>query len=219
MVMRRRVIVAILAGALAPLVCFAQHPASKIRQIGVLHPQSPAESARWKEIFLQGLSDLGWAEGRNLRIEYRHANGNNDLLPALAAELVSLKVEAIVAGTTAAVRAVKQATGTIPIVMAVAADPVATGLVASLAWPGGNVTGLTGEHPELAGKRLELLKELAPKAFRLASCGARSFQTSNTPICRQPPDPWAFRFNPSRCEMTVNCLVRSKSSPRRNSRG
>jgi putative tryptophan/tyrosine transport system substrate-binding protein len=121
-----------------------------------------------EEAFIQGLRDLGWVDGQSISIEYRWAAGNVDRLPALAEELVRLKVDLIVAGATPAIQAAKNATSTIPIVMPSAADPVGTGLVASLARPGGNITGMSHMHPDLAGKRLELLRELIPKLSRVA---------------------------------------------------
>lgn len=120
------------------------------------------------EAFRQGLRDLGYMEGKNLLVEFRYAEGKLDRLPVLAAEVVRLKVDVIVAGSTRAARAAKQASGTIPIVVAAAGDLVGAGLVASLAKPGGNVTGLTNIDPDLTGKRLELLKEVVPKASRVS---------------------------------------------------
>jgi putative ABC transport system substrate-binding protein len=120
------------------------------------------------EAFRQGLRDLGYVEGQNLVMEYRYMEGRAEQLPDLAAELVRLKVDVIVAGGTAAIRAAQHATRTIPIVMAVAYDPVGEGLVASLARPGGNITGLSWLGAELPGKRLEILKETVPQLSRLA---------------------------------------------------
>ncbi|HEV8458500.1 MAG TPA: ABC transporter substrate-binding protein, partial [Methylomirabilota bacterium] len=127
-----------------------------------------AASPHRQEAFRQGLRDLGYVEGRNVVIEYRDAEGNVERLPALAAELVALKVDVIVVGGTPAVLAAKQATKTIPIVFTVAADPVADGLVTSLARPGGNVTGLSNLGPELVGKCLEQLKQAVPGVSRVA---------------------------------------------------
>jgi putative ABC transport system substrate-binding protein len=121
-----------------------------------------------REAFLQGLRDLGYVESRNLVIEIRSAEGKLERLPALAAELVALKVDVILAGGTLPALAAKQATKTIPIVFASAIDPVTDGLVTSLARPGGNVTGLSAQAPELVGKRLELLKQALPGASRVA---------------------------------------------------
>jgi putative ABC transport system substrate-binding protein len=150
-----------------PLAAEAQQ-AAKIARIGYL-ATSLAASPHMQEAFRQGLRDLGYVEGRNVVIEYRDAEGKFERLPALAAELVALKVDVIVAadGTPPALAA-KQATKTIPIVFAFAGDPVTSGLVTSLARPGGNVTGLTGLGPELVGKRLELLMQAVPGVSRVA---------------------------------------------------
>ena len=168
MVTRRRIVLALGAGALAaPLASFAQQQ-PRIPRIGILTPEPITARTDLFEAFRQGLRELGYVEGQNIAIEWRSAEGRLDRFPVLAAELVSLKVDVIFTLTTPGVRAAKQATATIPIIMVLAADPVATGLVTSLARPGGNVTGLTTEHPELSGKRLELLKETAPKVSRVA---------------------------------------------------
>jgi putative ABC transport system substrate-binding protein len=123
---------------------------------------------RWLEAFRQGLRELGYVEGQNIAIESRWTEGKDDRLPALAADLVRSKVDVVVAETGAATRAAQQATRTIPIVMSLVNDPVGSGLVASLARPGGNVTGLTIMSPDLVGKQLELLKEVVPKMSRVA---------------------------------------------------
>jgi putative ABC transport system substrate-binding protein len=144
----------------------AQQP-TKIPRIGFLVvPQRSFFSTRL-ETFRQGLRGLGYVEGTNVIIEYRYADGKLDLLPALASELVQLKVDVMVTSSVAGVLAAKTAAGTIPIVFAAVSDPVGTGLVASLARPGGNVTGLSIFAPELSGKRLELLKEAFPKVTRV----------------------------------------------------
>jgi putative tryptophan/tyrosine transport system substrate-binding protein len=145
----------------------AQQPA-KIPRIGILTPDPVSARARGFETFRRGLRELGYIEGQNIAIEWRSAEGKLDRLPALAAELVSLKVDVIFTSTAPAVRAAKQATTMIPIVMAVGGDPVAGGLIASLARPGGNVTGFYSQSPELSGKRLHLLKEASPKVSRVA---------------------------------------------------
>ncbi len=127
------------------------------------------------EAFRQGLRELGYVEGKNIVIELRSAEGKLDRLPALAAELVRLKVDVIVTGGPTATRAAKEATSTIPIVMAQDTDPVGNGFVASLARPGGNITGLSTFAPELSGKRLELLKETIPKLSRVAVFGTSTY--------------------------------------------
>jgi putative tryptophan/tyrosine transport system substrate-binding protein len=145
----------------------AQQP-GKVLRIGLLSPFSPSDTALWHQAFRQGLRDLGWVEGQNISIEYRYAEGRSDRLPNLAADLVRLKVDIIVASGTTDALAAKNVTRAIPIVMASAGDPFASGLVESLARPGGNITGLSQMAPELAGKRLELLKEMVPKLSRVA---------------------------------------------------
>src|SRR6266567_5845268 len=150
----------------APLAAEAQQ-AAKSARIGTL-AANLAASPHLTEAFLQGLRDLGYAEGRNVVIEYRDAEGKYERLPALATELVALKVDVIVVTSTPAALAVKQATRTIPIVFTWAADPGGSGLVTSLARPGGNITGLSFFSPELVGKRLELLKQAVPGVSRVA---------------------------------------------------
>ena len=163
---RERLTVLLALGLLvAPLVAAGQ-PAAKIVRVGSLGVTPPVPSTT--EAFRQGLRELGWVEGRNLSIEFRDAGGKPERLADLAAELVRLKVEVIVARGSQATGAAKRATSTIPIVMSASGDAVGTGLVASLARPGGNVTGLTFIAPESSGKRLELLKEALPGATRVA---------------------------------------------------
>lgn len=145
----------------------AQQP-KQVPRVGFLVPGSPSSYSDRIEAFRQGLRELGHVEGQNIIIEYRYTEGKSDRLPVLASELVQLKVDVIVTGTTPAIQAVKNTTSTIPIVMAEVADPVAVGLVASLARPGGNITGLTTLSPDLDGKRLELVKEILPKVTRVA---------------------------------------------------
>ncbi len=160
---RSIVIIGVLSIALAASpAADAQLPAKAVR-IGYLSTSPlPAD-----EGFRQGLRDLGYVDGQNLAIEYRWSEGKTDRFPALAAELVGLKVDVIVVVGTPAALAAKSATGTIPVVMAAVGDPVATGLVSSLGRPGGNVTGLSVVHAELEGKRVELLKEVLPTLRRL----------------------------------------------------
>jgi len=157
----------LVAGALLAfaVIVEAQQP-KKVPRIGFLAASSLSYNETRIEIFRQRLRELGYVEGENIAIEYRFAEGKQDRMRELAAELVSLKVDVIV--TVANASAAKDATKTIPIVFAANADPVATGIVASLARPGGNLTGLTLFAPELTGKRLELLKEAAPRITRLA---------------------------------------------------
>ena len=164
-----RGLVVLLAFALliVPLAADAQQP-GKVPRIGFLGAASASGYAPQLEAFRQGLRELGYVEGRSILIDYRWAEGDYDRLPMLAAELVGLKVEVLVTHGTPGTRAAKGATTTIPIVMAVSGDAVATGLVPSIARPGGNLTGSTFFNPELAAKRLELLKEAVPRITRVA---------------------------------------------------
>ena len=161
-----RPVAAVLLLLIAPLAGDAQ-PLAKFARIGVL-TLAVAPSTPLAEAFRQGLREHGYVEGQNLAFEYRYAEGRADRLPALAAELVRLKVDVIVTESNMAALAAKRATETIPIVMAIAGDPVKAGVVGSLARPGGNVTGLTLIHPELSGKRLQLLKEAVPRIALVA---------------------------------------------------
>src|SRR5262245_47798643 len=148
----------------------AQQPA-KAPRIGFLGGSSPSAISARIEAFRQGLRELGYVEGKNIVIEWRYAEGKFDRLPALAAELVRLKVDVIVTSGPLPTRAAKEATVTIPIVMTQVGDPVGVGFVASLARPGANITGLSSVAPELGGKRLELLKEIVPQLSRVAVLG------------------------------------------------
>jgi putative ABC transport system substrate-binding protein len=162
-----RLLISGLSAALFAL-CFAaeaQQPA-KILRIGYVRSFGTA-GGRGVSAFIQGLKDLGYVEGQNIQIEYRHPKGNFEGTPDLVAELVERKVDVIVAVDTSAIRSAKQATKTIPIIMVTNQDPVATGLVDSLARPGGNVTGVTRLTRELSGKRLELLQEVVPRVTRV----------------------------------------------------
>jgi putative ABC transport system substrate-binding protein len=166
-VIRRREFIAGVGAAAWPLAAFAQQP-GKLRSVGFLGANSPSVQRQWTSAFVGQLKELGWTEGHNLAIEYRWAEGRFDRSPRLAAELVQLNVEVIVTHATANVIAAMQATSVIPIVFAVAGDPVGDKLVASLARPGGNVTGLTNLTSDLAGKRLEFLRRVVPGLRRLA---------------------------------------------------
>ena len=151
----------------APLPTEAQ-PAGKFARLGFLGMDTPSAVPSFVEAFREGLRELGWVEGRNISIEFRDAGGRPERLSDLAAELIRLKVDVIVARGTQAAGAAKQASPTIPIVVPVSGDAVGTGLVASLARPGGNVTGLTFIAPETSGKRLQLVKEALPGATKVA---------------------------------------------------
>lgn len=168
--MERRTFVRVVTGALlaSPLAVAAQLPGSA-RRIGYLNLNSAVGSQHTYAAFRQGLRERGWVEGQNVVIEARYADGVSDRLRGLVAELIHLKVDVIVTTSSAATWAARDATKSIPIVMAVSADAVGEGLVASLAQPGGNITGMTFlVGPEVAGKQLELLKEVAPAASRVA---------------------------------------------------
>jgi len=167
MLNRRTFLCGLTLGTLsAPLAAEAQQ-AAKVPRIGWL-ATNLAANPHLREAFRQGLRDLGYVEGRNVVIEYRDAEGKLDRLPALAAELITLKVDVIVAASAAATMAAKQATRTLPIVFAAVADPVQSGFVTSLARPGGNVTGLSVLAPELVGKCLEQLTQAVPGVSRVA---------------------------------------------------
>src|SRR3989454_5688285 len=169
--MERRTFLATLVGGLlaAPLAAEAQ-PREKLPRVGYLSPGSPSEPFRRRrfEAFRQGLRELGYVEGQNIAIESRWAEGRYERYFALAADLVRLKVDVIVAVGGRATQDAQQATRTIPIVMSVVIDPLGSGLVASLARPGGNVTGLTIMASDLVGKQFEVLKEVVPKVSRVA---------------------------------------------------
>jgi ABC-type uncharacterized transport system substrate-binding protein len=167
----------------------AQQPKS-VPRIGYLsrdlHPaDSRASAPRNVEAFRQGFQELGYIEGKNIIIDYRFADGRLERLPALAEELVRLKVDIIVADTSASARAAKKATSTMPIVLASGSDPVQSELVASFARPGGNVTGLTNYSAELLGKRVELLKEVVPKVPALHSLMRSPVDPESLVLCFQ----------------------------------
>ena len=166
--MKRREFITLLGGAAAwPLAAHAQQP-GKVPTIGFLGSTTPAAQSELTAAFIQRLRELGWVDGRTVAIEYRWAEGRSERFAELAAELVRLKVDVIVTHNTPPVLAAKQATSVIPIVFATAADPVDTRIVASLARPGGNVTGLSSQTPDVAGKRIELLREVVPDLRRFA---------------------------------------------------
>jgi putative tryptophan/tyrosine transport system substrate-binding protein len=165
--MKRREFITLVGGAATmPLAAHAQ--SSSTRKIGFLGTTNPSAQTQWTAAFMSGLRELGWTEGQNLTIEYRWAEGHTERFPEIAAEFVRLNVNAIVTAGTEATLAAKRASSTIPIVFATTGDPVATGLVASLSRPGGNVTGLSNQAHDLAAKRMELLRELLPGLGRLA---------------------------------------------------
>ena len=165
---RRELLIALGVAALAWAGAVRAQAPSTLRRIGMLSGFSPSGYAPSYQAFRLGLRDLGWVEGKNISIEYRHAEGRHDRLPELAADLVRLKVDVIVTAATSDALAAQKATKAIPIVMVAAGNPVANGLVESLARPGGNVTGLSQMLQELSGKRLALLKEVVPKLSHVA---------------------------------------------------
>lgn len=169
---------------------------AKIPRIGILELASPAASASQFKAFQQGLHELGYVEGKNIILEYRFADGKLDRLPELAADLVGSKVDVIVTRSTGSIRAAMNASKTIPIIFPSAGAPVEDGLVASLAKPGGNVTGLTQLSAELDGKKLEMLKQAAPKVNRVGCCGpsaARERMFEHETQIRRPRL-WAYDF-------------------------
>src|SRR5262245_38272883 len=165
---KRREFITLLGGAAAawPLAARAQQ-AGKLPTIGFLGTTTPSAWSQWVAAFVQRLRDFGWIEGRTIAVEYRWAEGRDERFVEIAAEFVQLKVDVIVTSGTALLAA-KQATSVIPIVFAVANDPVGSGFVASLSRPGGNITGLSLQSTDLAGKRLELFREVVPNLRRLA---------------------------------------------------
>jgi putative ABC transport system substrate-binding protein len=167
MTQRRKLLIAVGAATLAPLLSFAQQPPPKTPRIGILSPFNSSSDA-FRDAVQQRLRELGYTEGRNIVIEYRTWNDIADRLPQLAADLVKLKVDAIVTTTAAGVQATKQATATIPIIMAGVDDAVGQGFVTNLANPGGNITGTSWLNTELSAKRVELLKQMLPKISRVA---------------------------------------------------
>jgi putative ABC transport system substrate-binding protein len=167
--LRRQFLIAAMALLAAPLTADARQTTKQYR-IGYLTTGSPANSPHLYAALIQGLRELGWVEGKNIAIEHRWAEGKFELLPGLAADLVRLGVDVIVVTTTQSALAAKNATRTIPIVTVVIGDPIATGLVTSLARPDGNITGLTFvTGPEMGGKLLELLRQSVPQASRIAA--------------------------------------------------
>src|SRR5215475_3251056 len=165
---KRRAFITLLGGAAAwPLAARAQQSA-RVPRIGILWPNPVTASGHFVDAFRQGLGELGYVEGRNMTIEFRTAEGTMERLPDLAAELVRVPVEVILTATSPTIRAAQQANRTIPIVMGNSQDPVSEGFVASLARPGGNITGLTLFSPDIAAKRLQLLKEVVPTLARVA---------------------------------------------------
>jgi len=165
--MKRREFISLLSGAAATWPLAARAQQATVPVIGFLGASTPSDWAAWTAAFVQGLHDRGWIDGRTVKIQYRWAGGQSQRYAEIAAEFVRLKVDVIFT-VGSAVIAAKQATATIPIVFALAVDPVASGMVASLARPGGNVTGFSVESIDLVGKRIEILRELLPDLRQLA---------------------------------------------------
>src|SRR5499433_3612629 len=167
--MKRREFITLLSGAAAawPLAAWAQQ-GGKLATVGVMASGTVADTSHLTAAFVQRLRELGWIEGRNVAIEYRWGEGRNERFAEIAAEFIRLKVDLILTHNTLPTLAAKQATSVLPIVFATAGDPVGTGIVASLARPGGNITGLSGQAADTAGKRVELLRDLIPDLRRLA---------------------------------------------------
>jgi putative tryptophan/tyrosine transport system substrate-binding protein len=165
----RRKFLATIGGmaAMWPLAARAQQPA-KVPIVGYLGATTPSAQSQWTAAFVQRLRELGWIEGRTIAVEYRWTEGRTERAAEIVAEFVQRKVDVIITSGTGMVLAAKQATSVIPIVFAATGDPVGTGLVTSLARPGGNVTGLSNQVPDLVGKRLELLREIVPSLSRVA---------------------------------------------------
>jgi len=165
--MKRREFITLLGGAAAACPLAARAQQAKLPTIGFLGANTPSAQTEWTNAFVQRLRELGWIEGRTVAIEYRWAEGSSERAAEIAAEFVRLKVDAIVTSATVPALAAKQATATIPVIFAAAGDPVGTGLVATLARPGGNVTGLSVMYRDLGTKRLELLREVLSRLGRL----------------------------------------------------
>ena len=168
--LKRREFITLLGSTVAawPFTARAQQRPIIVPRIGLLSPFFSSDTVLWHRAFVRGLRDLGWIEGKTILIDYRYAEGKTDRLPELVAELVQRKVDIIVTSVTNDALAAKSGTRDIPIVMAAAGDPVATGIVESLVRPGGNITGLSQMNPDLMGKRLELLKEIVPNPSPVA---------------------------------------------------
>jgi len=165
---RRTFLSVLVAGALIRRPAAEAQPTGKVWRIGVLEPSLPAANGHLVAAFRQALRELGWEEGRNIVVETRFADGKLERLPALAKELAQLRVDVFVAAGTPAIRAAREAAPTTPIIMSAVGDPVAEGLVASLGKPGGTITGVTVQSPELSAKRVQLLQEAVPRVSRLA---------------------------------------------------
>ena len=188
--MRRREFIAALGAAVALRSAGARAQTAKLPTVGFLGIQTRANQEKWTTAFVQRLRELDWIEGRTVLIEYRWAEGSGDRMSEIAAEFVRLKVDVILTAGTAATLAAKQATSIIPVVFTTVADPVGTGVVRSLSRPGGNITGLSNQSAEIAGKRVALLGEIVPNLRRLAILANASspigvIETSETQLAAQ----------------------------------
>ena len=188
--MRRREFIAALGAAVALRSAGARAQTAKLPTVGFLGIQTRANQEKWTTAFVQRLRELDWIEGRTVFIEYRWAEGSGDRMSEIAAEFVRLKVDVILTAGTAATLAAKQATSIIPVVFTTVADPVGTGVVGSLSRPGGNITGLSNQSAEIAGKRVALLGEIVPNLRRLAILANTSspigvMETSETQLAAQ----------------------------------
>ena len=188
--MRRREFIAALGAAVALRSAGARAQTAKLPTVGFLGIQTRANQEKWTTAFVQRLRELDWIEGRTVLIEYRWAEGSGDRMSEIAAEFVRLKVDVILTAGTAATLAAKQATSIIPVVFTTVADPVGTGVVGSLSRPGGNITGLSNQSAEIAGKRVALLGEIVPNLRRLAILANASspigvIETSETQLAAQ----------------------------------
>ena len=216
--MRRREFIALIGGAAAwPLAARAQQP-DRMRRIGVLmgFAESDPEAQAWIAAFREGLQKLGWAEGRNIRIDTRWATPRDvEARQGFAKELVALQPYLILASTTPPTAALLQQTRTIPIIFAIAADPVGSGFVASFARPGGNVTGFTTMEPTMAGKWLELFKEIAPRVARVAFL----FNPASAPYVEFYLNPFRAAAPSSHCAAVCSRKKRSISLAASGPRG
>src|SRR6516162_4695284 len=174
---RRRELIVALGGAATWSLAARAQQTTKLPTIGFLGASTDSLWSQWTAAFVERMHELGWSEGRTIQIEYRWAEGRSERYGEIASEFVRLKVDVIVTFGTA-VAAAKQATSTVPVVFAIAADPVGSGIVASLGHPGGNATGLSVQSTDLAGKRLELLHEVLPNVRRLAVMADVTYRAS-----------------------------------------
>src|SRR4030095_4405551 len=218
--MKARILVYVLPVLILATIHFAEaQQSAKVHRIGYQTADSRSAHADVRaEAFREGLRELGYVEGRNIVIEWRQAEGKRDRLPALAAELVRLKVDVIVTGGPTATRPVKAATTTIPIVMTQDSDPVGNGFIASLARPGGNITGLSNLAQEISGKRLELLKEIVPKLSRVAVLGM-STNPGNSQSLRETELAagavgWQIQYLDARDSRNIEAALRTASKGR-----